>query len=222
METNNYGRKLNSTTYTRDSIDGIYRYIVSYEYRPEDIDEKGRKHGEKMVWRYYTTDYCLYEDHVEYSVFGSIEVAKKISSSYYQRDEKGRLLESGNINYEEVYMDFVQEHPEDFNLNYYSPLFVKAVFEGKVQGQRKADLKCVYDAKGLLLEKQFYGSNCKYKYNDKGEITEVVCDSEFGTSTQQFWYNENGLISKTIHIPNRDVENAENDARECVYNYTYY
>ena len=214
------GNELSSIISWTDSIVGIYTFYISYEYRPGDVDENGRKTRKKMVRRYYTEDRCLYNDALEYQVYGPIERVKKISTSYRQSDDKGRLVETGEMDYEEVYGDFMQEHPEDFNLNFYSPSFVKAVLEGTVQGERMPDIKYTFDEKGVLLEKFSHGIIYKFKYNDKGQMTEAI--SEY--TTLLIWYNEKGLPSKTVstYMNPNDVISGKKEIQECTYGYTYY
>ena len=224
-ETNEYysSNELSSTQYRSDSINGIYTFTTTYKYRPNDVDEKGRKSGEKILKRFYTKDRCSYEDELQYEVYGRIETVEEITTRYKQFDEKGRLVEAGKIDYQEVYMNFIQEHPEEYNFYYSSPLFVKAVLEGTVQGERKQDENYTFDTKGLLVEKHFYGSNYKLKYNDKRQLIEITCDGPLIT-TELFWYNEKGLVSKTV-FTSRNPHDTIIDriqTQECAYTYTYY
>ncbi len=204
-----------------DSTSGIYNYYITYTYRPEDIDEKGRKQGNKTVERTYVKNNCFYQDEITYKVNGRIEIADKIESYYTQTDAKGRTIASGKMNYENAYMAFMQKHPEDFNYYVFSPLFLKAVLTGTVKGEKEADSKYTYDVKGRLIEKDFYGSNYKFKYNEKNQITEQINGGNLN-STEQFWYNEKGLIIKTRNIqPANEAFGRSAQTQEYRYDFTY-
>ncbi len=160
--------KLHSTIYSKDSISGVDTFGVNYEFKPGHVDETGRRMGEKTIFKTYTKENCSYTHEVKYTVYGPTETAQKITSQYTQLDEKGRFLEEGTLVYDEAYMEFMQEHPEDFNPSYYSPLFIKALFKGEVQGLKQAENKHTYDAKGALIQKE------TNDYPEDPRATEIV------------------------------------------------
>lgn len=215
--------KFHSTIYGHDSTSGKQKFYVSYEYRPGDVDEKGRRAGVKTVARSYTKDFCTYDDVLTYQVFGKSEVLNKIKTQYIQLDVKGRLLEVGEINYDDVYMDFMQEHPEDFNPNFYAPVFLKALLEGKVQGVKNPEFKNAYDAAGRLIEKDLFVYCYTMKYNEKGQLVEQFGENKENQSTKQlYWYNEKGLISKTQSTSLDPLsENAQVTKQESTFVYSY-
>ena len=147
----------------------------------------------------------------------------RIKTQYIQLDVKGRLLEVGEINYDDVYMDFMQEHPEDFNPNFYAPVFLKALLEGKVQGVKNPEFKNAYDAAGRLIEKDLFVYCYTMKYNEKGQLVEQFGENKENQSTKQlYWYNEKGLISKTQSTSLDPLsENAQVTKQESTFVYSY-
>ncbi len=217
-----YGDKIVSTTLEHDSTSGIYNFHISYSYEPEDVDEKGRKQGKKTLERSYFKDNCIYEDEIKYKVNGRIEIAENIETRYTQTDSKGRVLEYGDINYEEAYSTFIQEHPEEISYYAMSPLFIKAIFEGKIKGVREADAKFTYDVKGRLVEKHFYGSDFKFRYDEKNQLVEVRCSGN-QHYTELYLYNDKGLIEKAASTHwNPNEEGSPKNTNEVTYTYTYY
>lgn len=237
MESQRYeDNKLYSTTYSHDSISGKDTFGVYYEFRPGNVDETGRRIGEKTLIRSYTKDHCSYMDEIKYRVFGASETVQKIKTTYTQLDDKGKFLEYGTVLYDETYMDFMQEHPEDFHPNYYSPVFIKALFEGKVQGQKQAENKNTYDANGALIQKEtndypedprageLITFRYEFKYNEKGQMIEQTMQGVEGyNSLQVFWYNKNGMIYKTLLTYwNTSEENPVKKTKTMEYVYTTY
>ncbi len=237
MESQRYeDNKLYSTIYSRDSISGKDTLGISYEFRPGNTDENGRRAGEKTLVRRYSKDHCFYVDEIKYLVFGSKEVVDEVKGAYTQLDEKGKLLEEGKIIYDDVYMEFMQEHPEDFHPNYYSPIFIKGLFEGKVQGQKQAENKNTYDANGALIQKEtndypedprageLITFRYEFKYNEKGQMIEQTMQGVEGyNSLQVFWYNKNGMVYKTLLTYwNTSEENPVKKTKTMEYVYTSY
>lgn len=235
MESKRYdGPNLLSTTLSRDSISGKDTLMVSYEY---GIDRRTGKRTAmaKTLSRSYVKDRCYYDDVVKYRVFGKTETAHKISTRYFQLDEKGRWISHGEINYDSAYEAFVQEHPEDFNPNYYPPLFMKAIFEAKIKGERLPEDERTLNGDGLPVQTESQGYRYTLKYNEKKQVTEQFLhkDQEL-VGTLVFWYNDQGLLTKTRNT--YTVTHGEDEARsmtegesgsktmiqEMTYTYTFY
>lgn len=184
-----------------DSIVGKTKFAITYRYKENDVDNKGRIHGKKNVVRTYVLNGTEYEDNIEYEVYGSSESSKDISTKYYVRDAKKRLLEHGTIDYEAVYADFLQRHPDNFNPYQISGLFVEAVLKNQVMGTKRPDAKFIYNAKGQLLEKTWYGSKYKYSYDAKGNIISFSIEGDGidnGLIKNTLSYNEKGLVTKLV------------------------
>lgn len=184
-----------------DSIVGADKYTCSYRFREGDTDEKGRVHGKKTVERSHKQGAVLFNDEVEYEVYGRLESPKDIKSSYYESDAMNRMLEFGEIEYEEVYADFLQRHPDNFNPYQVSPLFVAAVFNNEITGQKRPDAKFTYNQKGQLIEKLFYGTTYSFEYNAAGNIIAYTTKGEnadYGKTGYSLFYNEMGLVTKII------------------------
>jgi hypothetical protein len=184
-----------------DSIVGADQYTCSYRFKEGDADEKGRIHGKKTIERSHKQGAVTFSDEVEYEVYGNTESPKDIKSSYYEYDAKKRMLEFGEINYEEVYADFLQRHPDNFNPYQVSPLFVAAVFKNEITGQKRPDAKFTYNQKGQLLEKLFYGIIYSFEYDAIGNTiayTTKAENADYGKSNFKLFYSEMGLVSKII------------------------
>lgn len=217
-ETTNYYRdKIIEMTYTLDSIAGDDIYRISYTYEPGKTDEKGRKRGKKTLHRIYMKNNCRYEHEVNYEVLGRLEVAEEIKTRYYQGDEKGRLIEYGEIDYMDAVMQYYSRHPEQFSYGYYSPKLIMALLNGELEGEREWKIKQVFDSKGRMVEKAHYGKKYRFTYNNKGQLTEQLQDN----SREQIWYNEKGLIIRTRTTPVGDAENPDK-FEESKFSYTYY
>jgi hypothetical protein len=217
-----YHDKVTRTTYSSDSVAGIYEFSISYEYRRATPDEKGRQMGEKMLTRNYYKDNCHYTDKVNYIINGRRQVPMKIETSYHQTDAKGRVLEYGTIGYEEAVSAYFQEHPEDFNRYSMPPLFIKEILNNRIKGDRKADVKYVYDSKGLLIEKNSYGTHYKFKYNNKDQVVEQTGQGSYNT-IDLLYYNEKGLVGKMISKrSNPNDASGKIETYEAAFNYTYF
>lgn len=186
-----------------DSIVGTDLYTCSYRFREGDLDEKGRIHGKKTLERNHKLGTTVINDEVEYEVYGKIESPKDIKTHYYDYDANKRMLEYGEINYEEVYAEFLQRHPDNFNPYQVSPLFVAAVFKNEIKGQKRPDAKFTYNQKGQLIEKLFYGTIYTFEYDAAGNVIAYSTRGEkadYGKSNFKLFYNKMGLVSKVVSV----------------------
>lgn len=197
-ETTRYGiNDIYTIKYSLDSTANNIHYYIEYEYRPKDVDQKGRKTGDKKMTRSYIKDNCRYEDIVKYKVYGRLESTKDIETHYYQGDEKGRLIEYGDLDYEKGMMQYISEHPEQYLYGAYPTGLVKAILDGQLSAERKAKITQVYDANGRLIEKKHYDKRYSFKYNSKGQLIEQVTQGNY-PATDTIYYNKNGLISRIV------------------------
>ena len=209
-------------TYALDSAANDMHYYIEYIYRPKDVDQKGRKSGDKKMTRMYTKNNCRYEDIVKYKVYGRLETPDDIKTYYFQGDEKGRLIEFGEIDYESAMMQYVSEHPEQFSYGSIPPGLIKAILNGQLKTTRRAKIKQVYDAKGRIIEKEHYGSRYTFKYNAKGQLVAQIKQGEHPT-TDELFYNEKGLISRIVTTGHRtDSGDKSVVLEESIFSYTYY
>lgn len=82
--------------------------------------------------------------------------------------------------------------------------------------------KYTYTAKGILLTKKDYGSTYTFKYNERDQLTELVCEG-YKAYTNLYSYNEKGLVIRMQTIPGKpDPGGQQSEAKECTYGYTYY
>ena len=228
------GARLLSVTISRDSISGKDTLSVAYEY---GMDERTGKRVpiSKTLIRAYFKDHCYYDDEISYRVFGKTETANKISTRFFQLDDKIRYISHGEINYDAAYEDFIQEHPEDFNPNYYSPLFVKAVLQGKIKGQRKPEETRILNEDGLLIQSDYEEFRSVMNYNDKKQLVEqLYYRNQEPVGRMQLWYNEKGLLVKTINtsksmaeedsaaMHSDSQETPASTTQETHYTYTYF
>jgi hypothetical protein len=241
--------KLESTTVMRDTIIGKDTFGISYETSPEGVDRKGRSFAKKTLSHFYRTEGFEYHVQIEYFVFGGKESAQKVTTYYTQFNENGRVVEDGEIDYDEAYTDFMQEHPEDFNPSYISPLFIKAVLAKKIKGQKKPENRYSYNSKGLVTEyivsqaesrpESGYEYVYQIKYNDKDQLVEQITFSHGEKiGDQKLWYNEKGLIIRMVQsyssVDNQESDHAAaanetqtaesklNTTKEYLYTYTYF
>lgn len=222
-QTTKYGfQDIYTITYSLDSSANNFHYFIDYEYRPEDVDEKGRKRGNKELTRSYTKNNCRYEDIIKYKVYGRLETPDDIKTYYYQGDEKGRLIEFGEVDYDPAMEQFISEHPEEFSYGIISPKFIKAILNGELKTDRHAKIKQVYDAKGRMIEKEHYGTRYTFKYNTKGQLTEQIKQGTYPTKDELF-YNEKGLITRVLTTGyTADSGDKTVILEESNFTYTYY
>lgn len=222
-QTTKYGfTDIYTVTYALDSSANNMHYYIEYEYRPEDVDEKGRKRGNKEVTRSYTKNNCRYEDIVKYKVYGRLETPDDIKTYYYQGDDKGRLTEFGEVDYDPAVEQFMSEHPEEFSYGIISPKFIKAVLNGELKTDRHPKVKQVYDANGRIIEKEHYGTRYTFKYNNKGQLAEQIKQTTPPTKDELF-YNEKGLISRVL-TTGKTLDSGDKTVvlEESNFTYTYY
>jgi YD repeat-containing protein len=209
-------------SYSLDSSANNLHYYIEYEYRPKDVDEKGRKRGNKELTRSYTKNNCKYEDMIKYKVYGRLETPHDIKTYYYQGDDKGRLIEYGEVDYGPAIEQFMSEHPEEFSYGTISPKFIKAVLNGELKTDRRLKIKQVYDAKGRLIEKVHYGTRYTFKYSAKGQLAEQIKQGTQPTKDELF-YNEKGLITRVRTTGyTTDSGNKTVVLEESNFTYTYY
>ena len=213
-----YAGKLIKKAILVDSMAGIYTYHISYEFREDKTDRSGRRQGEEKMERSYETGNRRYENEVEYMVNGRLEAAEKIKTYYWLYDEKKRVIESGKIEYEEDYMNYIAQHPEELAYGVYSPRFVKDVLAGKVEGQKETFTSQSYDDMGRLTVKEHFRKKYSFKYNEKGQVTEQNNLSD--RVTDVFTYNEQGLIIKMVSTTIRNGVTQHPSTAE--YTYTFY
>jgi YD repeat-containing protein len=217
-----YGDKVVEISYKQDSVSGIYRYEITYSYEPGNEDEKGRKNGTKTLERYYEKNHCIYSEEIKYKVFGKIETLEEIKGWYTQRDPKGRVTEEGSIDYENAMMEYVEQHPEEFNMYALPPQLAKDLLSGKLKGAKKQSTTYKYNEKGQLAEKEDYTGRYKFVYNQKGLLIEQTCEG-YTNSTYKFEYNEKGLIARFYgHFWDKNDEQQLKKPSSCVYSYSYY
>lgn len=222
-QTTKYGYKdIYAVTSVLDSAAGDYHYTITYEFRPDEVDEKGRKIGEKELERSYEKDHCLYQETFKYKVYGRLEVPEDVKGYYYQNDDKGRLLEFGEIDYEKAMDEFYSEHPEEFTYGALSPRFIEALLAGKLSKGRNPNIIQKFDKNGKMTEQQHYGTNFKFKYNAQGQLTEQ--SAAFGEQpprVETYIYDKLGLLVevKSYTAPNEYGQGGEQIIR---YSYRFY
>jgi hypothetical protein len=101
-------------------------------------------------------------------------------------------------------------------------LFIKEILNNRIKGDRKADVKYVYDSKGLLIEKNSYGTHYKFKYNNKDQVVEQTGQGSYNT-IDLLYYNEKGLVGKMISKrSNPNDASGKIETYEAAFNYTYF
>lgn len=217
-----YGIFPTDTVFSTDSISGIYEFNICYEKSRNEENEEGLQRSKKILTREYFLNNCFYSEEIEYTVYGRLETPREIKGQYNQTDAKGDLLESGEMDYEKVFATYFEAHPEDFNMYILPPNFIRQILNNKIKGEKKPYIRNTYNSKGLLIEKLFFGTTYKFKYNTKGQAIEQTGIGSSNT-TNLLYYNEKGLVSKMITIylnPNEDPPKKE--TTEDTFTYTYY
>ncbi len=227
------GPRLLDYSLGHDSIAGRDTMTVTYKYGVDRFNGKKVAIG-KTLSRARKINDTYFMDELEYRVYGKTEVVSKITTRYDKITARGRWTEFGEVDYEEAYAAYAQEHPDDFNINYYSPPFVKAVLDGKIQGQVKPENKYTFNDWGQLEETYLGGYRIRYTYNPQGQVTQQITYNKEGrqVNAMQLWYNNKGLIIKTRQTtnnqPEEDVARSAEDegsvpqVQELIYEYTFY
>ncbi len=218
-----YRPEPSKTTVSYDSLAGDIKYTISFTSQGSG-SQQGPQYGERTLVRTYTRDNGEYSDIVTYRAFGKNQVATAVSSTYVLYDDKKRLLEYGSVSYEEAFMDFAQEHPEDYSEGSYSPSFITALYAGKINGQKKTELKMTYTASGQIETKSQDNWHYTLHYNAKDQVSDYTLEGEEGyRAKMEIWYNEKGLITKTLQSSwNADNEEGPKQSFEFQYTYTYF
>ncbi len=206
-----------TTIYGRDSVSGVDTFFVSYEFNKGET----RYANKKELAHQHIKDFCVYREDLVYNVYGPTETVKEIKGAYSQYDDKWRLLSYGSIEYKDVYMDFMQEHPEDFNVSYYAPVFVRALFDGKIEGKKNQQASYKYNAQGLLTEMKEGEFVYTLSYNTKRQmIKQVTTSDKKDTSVQMQTYDAKGLLIKAVNT--YTDENGKKFVSESTYKYSFY
>ena len=217
-----FGDKIMETTYSRDSVSGIYDFTFNFEYDREGPDEKGLRHGKRTVIREYKKDNCFYTDEIRYRVYGRIETPDKIEGRYHLTDTKGRLLEYGEIDYEAAMEAYFNAHPEDFNMYTIPTAFANGILNNNISGKRKPNEKCVYDANGRLIKKTSYSTDYTFIYNARGQVIKQIAVG-LNNRTDTLYYNEKGLVSRLVsEETNPNYNTGKKEVSEQTFTYTYY
>src|SRR5690606_28054360 len=125
-------------------------FFVTYKYRektPSLFLE------EKTVSCTKTIANIDYNHEFSYKLYGNRETVSEIKTTYFKYDKRKNLLEYGEIDNQETYLDYMQNYPEEYHPGYYVPFFVKALLEGKTNPNKKVLVKQTFDAKNNLLTK---------------------------------------------------------------------
>ena len=218
-----YRPEPSKSTVSYDSLAGDIKYTVNFESEGSG-SQQDPQYGERTLVRTYTKNNGEYSDMVTYRAFGKNQIATAVSSTYVLYDDKKRLLEYGSITYEEAFMDFAQEHPDDYSEGSYSPSFITALYAGQITGKKKIELKTTYNALGQIETKSQDNWRYTLNYNAKNQVSDYTLEGEEGYwAKMEIWYNEQGLITKTL----QSTWNVENEAEpkqsfEFLYTYTYF
>ncbi len=213
-----------SVSVGHDSVSGKFRFDIIYEYSPEMMDAPGKKFGTKTVTRTYTLNGCGYYDVLTYNSFGSEETVREINTRYTQFDGKGRITGFGSISYDEAFMDFAQENPEDYMPGFFSPSFVQAFFDLKIQGRKEPELVITYDKKGREAQRVVGDTRYSFTYNKKGQVTEQLQENEkFDSTRTKLKYNNKGLVSSATISTWRPTDKKNiTHVVEYSYHYSYF
>jgi YD repeat-containing protein len=222
-ETTEYSyQDIYTITQSLDSTANNSHYYIEYKYRPKEVDEKGRKRGNKKLTKTYTKDNCKYEIVVKYKVYGRLESPDDVKTYYYQGDKNGHLLEFGEIDYESAMHEYMSRHPEEFVYGVLPPNFIKEILNGELNTNRTPKIKQVYDAKGRIIERTHYNTRYTFSYNAKGQLVEQIKQGTHPTKDQLF-YNEKGLITRLLTTGyTADSGNKTVVLEESNFTYTYY
>lgn len=222
-ETTDYGyQDIYTISQVIDSTNNNAHYKIEYKYRPKDVDEKGRKRGNKTLTKTYIKDNCKYEIVVKYKVYGRLESPDDIKTNYYQGDKNGHLIEFGDIDYGPAMEQYISLHPEEFSYGTLPPNFIKAILSGEFNTSREAKIKQVYDAKGRMIEKNHYDTRYTFHYNAKGQLHEQIKEGKYPRKDELF-YNEKGLIIRVL-TTGYTTESGDKTVvlEESNFTYTYY
>lgn len=215
-----YRPEPSKTTVSYDSLVGDIKYTINFE--SQGLEES--QYGERTVMRTCTKNKSEHTDIVTYRAFGKNQRAIQVSSTYILYDDKKRLVEYGTITYEEAFMDFAQEHPEDYSAGSYSSSFISALYAGQITGKKKIELKITYNALGQIETKSQDNWLYTLHYNAKNQVSDYTLEGEEGyRAKMQIWYNEKGLITKTLQSSwNMENEEEPKQSFEFLYTYTYF
>ncbi len=218
-----YRPEPSSITLSYDSLAGDLKYTINFESQGS-APQLEQQLGKRTVIRSYAKNNNEYSDNITYRAFGKNQRAIEISSTYVLYDDKKRLLEYGTITYEEAFMDFAQEHPEDYSEGTYSPSFIAALYAGKITGKKKIELKITYNALGQIETKTQDNWRYNLHYNAKHQVSDYTLEGEEGyRAKMEIWYNDKGLITKTLQSNwNVDNETEPKQQLEFLYTYTYF
>lgn len=218
-----YRPKPSKTTVSYDSLVGDIKYIINFTSQ-ESGSQPEPQYGERTLARTYAKNNGEYTDMITYRAFGKNQIAIAVSSTYVLYDDKKRLLEYGSITYEEAFMDFAQEHPEDYSEGSYSPSFITALYAGQITGKKKIELKMTYNALGQIETKSQDNWSYTLRYNAKDQVSGYTLEGEEGyRAKMEIWYDEKGLITKTLQSSwNVENEAEPNQSIELLYTYTYF
>ena len=210
--------------YHLDSLAGKYRYEIEQQldymsamYGLPATDEMAL--GKKTVKRSYTKDTVAYQDYIEYSIQGTETKLMNVGTTYTISDRKGRVLEKGELDYNDAFELIMAKHAEAELQGGYPNEMAEALLSGKLKGKKNARQKWTYSNKGLLLLRKEYGSDYVYTYDAKDQVILVKC-SNYAPHTMAFSYNEKGL-PQVITVVSDEAQGNQTQIKPAVYTFSY-
>jgi hypothetical protein len=148
-------------------------------------------------------------DHLSYSPKALHE-----PNYYYDRWVDGKLLESGEMNFETEVGFYLQQHPEDNRLLFtkfgFYPIYDKIA--RSTFGRPVPSTTYTYDAQGRLIEEQGY-NKVMYQRDKAGRVESVRTS---GTYTN-YYFNDQGLLEGMVQV----YVHGE-PSETLFYRYTFY
>jgi len=127
--------------------------------------------NEKSVRRMYfdSVSRTLTVDIMDITQTGEIA---KLATHYTVYDEYNRVVESGDVKYDDAFHAHVMTLGESAETMALEQLFYQMVLQGKLSGQKEPTSNYYYDGSGQLTSKSVYGQSVSIKYNAKKQVIE--------------------------------------------------
>ncbi len=157
-------------------------------------------------------------DHIHFSPKGMGE-----PSYYYEKIERGKIIEKGKVSFELELWDYLQRNPDDGQYFLGRNQHAMNSIIDKIARQRPGKFEPYatyrYDVNGVLLTQKVSGTQTTYVRDPKGRLVteQNVYDGNQDKNITTYKYNEKGLlVKKTTMKINGELQEV------ITYQYIYY